>query len=334
MKTLQAKLERLWYRSRPGLISYLLLPLTWLFTLIVIVRRWLYRKNIKRVSQLNVPVIIVGNITVGGTGKTPLVIYLVELLRRHGYHPGVVSHGYQGNNIADQMVNTASEPRAVGDEAVLIAMRTHCPVIVGRDRATVAKQLLSQQNCNVIVSDDGLQHYALARDIEIAVLDAERGVGNGLLLPAGPLRESAKRLHEVDFTVSNGEGPIDKFMMQLYADEVYRVSNPQERKPLSAWYGKTVHAVAGIGHPQRFFQQLAAAGLNIIQQHAFPDHHTFGATELVFADVFAVIMTEKDAVKCRNFNNEKLWCLPVTARLEREFDAKFLQQVQRAIGHA
>lgn len=328
MKTLQAKLNHLWYRSRPGWLSYLLLPLTGLFVLIITLRRWLYRKNIKRITQLKIPVIIVGNITVGGTGKTPLVIYLIELLRRQGYYPGVVSRGYHGNSATCQIVHAASDPRAVGDEAVLIAMRTGCPVMVGHDRAAAAQQLLTKQACNVIVSDDGLQHYALARDIEIAVLDAKRDVGNGLLLPAGPLREPKKRLQEVDFIVSNGKGGANRFMMQLYADEVYLVSNPQERKPLSAWQGKTVHAVAGIGHPQRFFQQLCAAGLNIIQRHVFADHHAFSAAELVFADVFAIIMTEKDAVKCRHFNNKKLWCLPVMTRLAPAFDAKFLQRLQ------
>ena len=328
MKTWQTKLNHLWYRPRPGWLSYLLLPLAWIFTLIVFVRRWFYGKYRHRVTQLEVPVIIVGNITVGGTGKTPLVIYLVELLRHYGYHPGVVSRGYHGNSVASQVVDSASDPRAVGDEAVLIAMRTDCPVVVGRDRVAAAKRLLAQQVCNVIISDDGLQHYALARDVEIVVLDAERKVGNGLLLPAGPLREATKRLHEVDFIVSNGDSDNNKFVMQLYANEIYRVSNPEERKPLSAWQGKNVHAVAGIGHPQRFFQQLTAAGLNVIQQHVFADHHAFKSAELVFADTFAIIMTEKDAVKCRDFNNKKLWCLPVTAKLTRQFDEKFLQRLQ------
>jgi len=330
MKNIQDSLNTSWYQAPPWWM-YALLPLAVLFAGIVKFRRWLYQKNLKQVITLKVPVIIVGNITVGGTGKTPLVIYLAELLSQQGYHPGIISRGYGGDNKVCHSVTGQSDPAIVGDEAVLIAKRTGCPVVIGRKRVAAAKQLLAMRDCDVLISDDGLQHYALARDIEIAVIDAERRFGNGWLLPFGPLRESKQRLTEVDFIVTNGENKTgefaNEFNLQLHSEMLYQLDKPQQSSSLTDWRDKTVHAIAGIGHPQRFFNRLIAAGLQIFP-HTFADHYAYREKDIAFADAFAVIMTEKDAIKCQQFVNEKLWCLPVDARLSSQFDAALLQRLE------
>ncbi len=314
-------LEHYWRRHNA--LSVVLLPLSWLFRVVVTLRRRAYRMGWFKTHRLAVPVIIVGNITVGGTGKTPLVIWLVEFLRAQGYRPGVVTRGYGGSARMPRSVGSEGDTRATGDEAVLLARRCACPVMIGKDRVTAARALTVQ--CDVIVSDDGLQHYGLGRDIEIAVVDGVRRFGNGLCLPAGPLREPIARLKEVDMVVMHGGATGQgEFSMRLEPLGLRNLRDETSTRAPDDFRGHTVHAVAAIGHPQRFFDTLRAQGLSIIE-HPFPDHHAFTPPDLDFADDRPVLMTEKDAVKCRGFAQPDYWYLPVQAKLDAAFDARLMQ---------
>lgn len=327
---MMAALINSWYRARWW--TYLLLPLSAVFYLVVTLRRFLYRCHIKKPVKLSVPVIVVGNITVGGTGKTPLVIALVELLRDQGYRPGIISRGYvpQRSAITKPTPVTAhSNPAEVGDETVLLASRTRCPVVICANRVLAAECLLTDYpECDIIISDDGLQHYALARDIEIAVLDGNRRLGNSFLLPAGPLRELPNRLASVDFVMVNNSQPQAKeYKMTIEPGNAYNLLHPEQQQALTAFARQTLHAVAGIGNPDTFFALLRAHQLTIIP-HAYPDHHHYRHSDLVFDDRLPVIMTEKDAVKCQAFINERYWCLPITAVLDPVFTEKLLAKVK------
>jgi tetraacyldisaccharide 4'-kinase len=322
MNDFEQKLIKTWY-SRPSFLTYLLWPLTILYRVVIVVRCLFYRCGLFRSYHLPVPVIVVGNLTVGGTGKTPLIIYLAELLKKAGYHPGIISRGYGGDNRECHAVTSQSPVASVGDEPLLIYKRTQCPTVIGRNRVAAAKKLLAKYQCDVILSDDGLQHYSLQRDIEIAVIDGARGLGNRLCLPAGPLREAPSRLNQVDFIVNNGgEHSSKAFTMQLLANKIINIMNPSIQSSIVDYRGKTVHAVAAIGHPERFFSSLENHGLIPIPQ-AFPDHYFYKASDLQFADALPIIMTEKDAVKCMAFNNERLWYLPIDAELSSEFIEQF-----------
>ncbi|MES0875005.1 tetraacyldisaccharide 4'-kinase [Sinimarinibacterium thermocellulolyticum] len=315
-----------WYADAPA--PLLLRPLASLYGRIAAQRRLRLQA---RAQRLGVPVIVVGNIAVGGTGKTPLVIWLVERLRAWGWRPGVVSRGYGGKPPQrPYLVRADGDPRACGDEPLLIARRGGVPVVVDPDRVAAARQLLRAGEVDVIVSDDGLQHYRLARDLEIGVVDARRGLGNGALLPAGPLREPPARLRELDLVVVNGEGWSDVSLrplrMRLLAGEA--VSGSGERRALSAFAGRRVHAVAGIGHPQRFFETLRAAGIEVIE-HAFADHHRFRPQDLAFADTLPLMMTEKDAVKCAGFFGADWWVLPVSAHFDAADERRVRESVER-----
>jgi tetraacyldisaccharide 4'-kinase len=307
--------SRHWYRMSP--VSVLLLPLSLLFHVAVALRRLLYRLGIFRSVRLPVPVIVVGNLTIGGAGKTPLVLWLAGDLRRRGKNPGILCRGYGGNAATPCDVRAGDDPGRVGDEPLLLAERAGCPVWIGADRAAAGRALLAANpGCDVILCDDGLQHYRLQRDFEIAVED-ERGLGNGFLLPAGPLREPASR--RVDARVVNGgEVPAGAWRMRLKPVSLYRVDDPAAVLQPSALAGKRLHAVAGIGNPQRFFAEIEAMGLRAAP-HAFPDHHRFQARELEFADCDFVLMTEKDAVKCRNFGRRDLIAVRVDAELDPAF---------------
>lgn len=323
------RIDEYWYRR--SLWLWLLWPLSVLFCLLVVLRRQFYRAGILHSARVAVPVIVVGNITVGGSGKTPLVLWLAEYLQRHGYSPGLISRGYGGEAAHwPQTVNAESDPRVVGDEALLLARRSGCPMVVGPDRVAAATQLLAQHNVNIIISDDGLQHYHLRRDIEIAVLDGERRLANGLCLPAGPLREPPVRLKSVDFIVCNGEGRHGEWAMQLEAGEALPLIGG-EGKPVSDFSSSPVHAVAGIGNPKRFFASLRTLGLEPIE-HPFPDHHPFRKGELEFGDNLPVLMTEKDAVKYLNYAGERHWYLPVNTRLPHEFGKRLLAALENLHG--
>jgi len=301
------------------------------FRVLVFVRRTLYAMRILRRTRAGVPVIAIGNLTVGGSGKTPLAIHVAELLRSKGWSPAIVSRGYGGSASAPRAATLASDPADVGDEPVLMARRAGCPVWVGADRAS-AVALLRQAHpeCDVVILDDGLQHYALARDLEIAVVDA-RGFGNGFLLPAGPLREPRTRLGSVDAVLAHDTDRVRGFAMRLEGAELHRATDARERRPVASFAGQRVHAVAGIGDPQRFFRHLARLGVQAVP-HPFPDHHPFRPADLEFGDEAPVLMTEKDAVKCKRFAKPAHWILPVRAVPDPAFDA-WLQRRLGEPGH-
>ena len=314
--SLADSLARRWYDGSPR--PWLLRPLTWLYRAVVAVRARLYRHGWLASEHLPVPVLVVGNITLGGTGKTPLVIALVEHLHRQGWHPGVVSRGYGGTQETPALLPDIPDPTCFGDEPCLIRRRTGVPVAVGRDRPAAA-QLLLEAGCNIVIADDGLQHYRLQRDIEICVIDGERRLGNGLMLPCGPLREPPSRLQRVDFRVCNGgEADAGEVSMQLTGDRAWHLRDSEREQPLPAFADRPVHAIAGIGNPARFFDSLRAQGLKVIE-HPFPDHHAYVRDDFDFGDDLPVLMTEKDAVKCVGFAHDRCWSVPVIAVLPDTF---------------
>ncbi len=314
--------------------ALILWPLSQLFRLLSWLRRAAYRLGILRTGRLPVPVIVAGNISVGGTGKTPLVQWLAGFLKQNGWTPGVLSRGYGGSGGAPVCVPPSGDAQRYGDEPVLLATTLACPVWIGRDRfAAGAALLAAHPECNVLISDDGLQHYALQRDIELVVVDGERGFGNGLLLPAGPLREGRWRLRGVDAVVVNGNKTgflPNSHAMQLKGSQIRNLATG-ECKDVSALFGKQVQAVAGIGHPQRFFSYLSGLGLSFTP-HPFPDHHAFKAEELVWLGVDAILMTEKDAVKCTAFADARFWALPVQASLPPSLGRMILERLRKPDG--
>lgn len=311
------------WQSR-NLVSVLLLPLSLVFATLAFLRRSAYRLGIRKIHRFDVPLVVVGNITVGGTGKTPLVVWLVRFLRDQGLRPGIVSRGYRGTaRHWPQQVRPDSDPTVVGDEAVLLAAQAACPVCVGPDRAEAVRALCRHTDINIAISDDGLQHYAMDRDLEIAVIDGDRRFGNGFMLPAGPLRESRGRLDQVDMVVVNGSGGDGEYSMKLDQPTVYRLKGEADGRSLAHFGRAAVHAVAGIGNPERFFSLLERHGVDI-QRHAFPDHHAYRAEDLSFADSMPVLMTDKDAVKCRRLPCSDCWVV----RVEAQPDAQFVHELK------
>ena len=311
-------LERLWYGDSAA--AALLAPLAGIYGAVSGARRGAYRLGLLRPRRLTRPVVVVGNLTVGGTGKTPLTIYLARELGAARLKVGIVSRGYGRRGGEARYVHPDSDWRDVGDEPVIVARRTGCPTMVAADRVAAARTLIAR-GADVILSDDGLQHLELARDCEIVVIDGSRGFGNGHLLPAGPLREPTAALGRAGIVVVNGDPahgslagmlPAGTLTMRLVAQPAVRLDGHGAPKDLAALSGRRVHAVAGIGNPQRFFRDLSGFGIEVIA-HPFPDHHPFTAHELAFADDLPILMTEKDAVKCAPFANARLWCVPVSA---------------------
>lgn len=288
-------------------------------------RRWLYRRGLLRVHRVAVPVVVVGNLTAGGTGKTPFAIALVQRLRQAGRNPGVASRGYgRRDEATPRWVEAGDDASLMGDEPLLVARRTGAKVRVDRDRVAAARALV-EAGCDVIVCDDGLQHYRLARDVEVEVIDGRRRYGNARLLPAGPLREPPERGRACDFRVVNlaggetaasahpAEPGFGEWPMRLRAGDAQPMLGGRP-KPLSSFAGQRVHAVAGIGHPQRFFTMLREAGIAVVP-HAFPDHHAYTAEDFRFGSDLPVLMTEKDAVKCQALAGERFYAVPVEAEL-------------------
>jgi len=314
----EQRLQDIWYGKSSAYIP--LLPLSWLYCAAAGIRRLAYRSGLLGTTRLNSRVIVVGNISVGGTGKTPLVIALAERLQQAGLRVGILTRGYLGRaSHWPQPVSAGSDPQQLGDEAVLLARKTRTTVFAGPQRVAAARALLQVSPCDVLLCDDGLQHYALHRDVEIATVDVTRGHGNGFCLPAGPLREPASRLQQVDAVVSLGGGSVHSdYAMQLVAAAACRIMDPVNRRDLELFQGSPVHAVAGIGDPERFFAMLRRAGLTI-QTHRFADHHPFRASDLDFGDNRPVLMTEKDAVKCEAFSKANWWSVPVNAQLDTAF---------------
>lgn len=320
---MQGFVDRLWYQKSK--LAYLFLPLSAVFYLLSLVRRCYWYK--KSPAKLSVPVVVVGNISVGGTGKTPLLVALVQYLQSQGIKPAVISRGYGGTAEYPYLVTAESTAAQSGDEPLLIFRRCQCPVVVAPKRIEAAQFVITHCDVDVILSDDGLQHYALPRDLEILVLDGKRGLGNGFCLPAGPLRETCARIKTVDMVVVNGTTntsfSANQHIMQIAAAPLLPLN--ENVLPLST--SDTVHAVAGIGNPERFFTSLRAAGFTI-EPHVFADHHAYLEHELQFTDQRAVVMTEKDAVKCLAFTNlNRHWYLSVSAQLPESFWQQFDQQL-------
>jgi tetraacyldisaccharide 4'-kinase len=326
--SVHAWLNRIWYeRTAP---PWGLLPLSWIYGAVAAVRRYAYARHLRKSTRMSAPVIVVGNLSVGGTGKTPLVCWLAERLFDLGFKPGVVTRGYGGSSRAARLIVASDDPTVVGDEAVLLAQRTQARIAVGRDRPAAA-QLLIDAGCDVIVSDDGLQHYALARDCEIVVVDGERRFGNGRLLPAGPLRETEGRLRAADAVVANGgHAPLEGALrMRLKAMRASNVIGGTI-KELAEFAGQSVHAVAGIGNPERFFNMLRAQGIEVIP-HPLPDHAQLRAADICFADGRPVLMTEKDAVKCKKIAGSHHWYVPVAASFDGGGSNTLLDIVTKAM---
>lgn len=310
---------RFWYRRTP--LAYVAAPIAVVAYAVYWLRRAAYRWGLRRVTRLDVAVVIVGNVTVGGTGKTPLVAWLAEALKRAGRTPAVVCRSYRARATAAARVQASSDPQLHGDEAVLLARLQSCPVWSGPRRVATALALTrAHPQVDVVICDDGLQHYALARDVEIVVIDAMRELGNRLMLPAGPLREPVARLKTVDAVVVHGDAPLaqpeitSRFSMRLQGERFYNLCEPQ-RTVDAAWFAdRRVAAIAGIGNPQRFFAHLSALGVQF-SAYPFPDHHPFQAQDLSALDADIVLMTEKDAIKCAALADRRMWVLPVVAEV-------------------
>ncbi len=324
--------------SSYSLWHLLLLPLSWIFLVIISVRKSLYRLGWLKSTRLSVPVIVVGNITVGGTGKTPLVIWLAEQLQLAGFTPGIISRGYGGTSNLATTVFSDSNPEQVGDEPVLVAKRTACPMFVGANRVAVGQALLQENpQCNVIISDDGLQHYALQREIEIALVNSNSQFGNQLLLPAGPLREKLSRLQSVDAIVDSGNGSVidvlqvPTFNMALQGGYFESVDDSKAKQPAGYFAEKNLVAIAGIGNPERFFNQLSDLGLQF-ERKAFADHHAFTAQDLMQFSGKTILMTEKDDVKCSTFTTHDAWCLPVTATISASSQTSLITLILKKLG--
>ncbi len=328
-----AQAPSFWHRR--GVAAAFLWPLSLLFCLVAAMRRKLYRAGLLETVRVSRPVIVVGNISVGGSGKTPVVAWLAAQLKASGLQAGIISRGYGGTLNGIYPVQATSDADVAGDEPVLLARLTGCPVIVGKDRPAAAAALIrTHPECDVVISDDGLQHYRLHREVEIVVVD-EHTLGNKWCLPAGPLREKTGRLVEADVVIAHGglsphlASRIRHerlFMMELKGNSVRSMHLPCETVPLSFFAGKKVHAVAGIGRPERFFNQLRAAGIEVIP-HPFPDHHRFTKGDLLFASDEITIMTSKDAVKCQPFASPDTWEFPVQAHIEKGALTRILEKL-------
>jgi tetraacyldisaccharide 4'-kinase len=301
-------LNKIWYGGAPA--PWWLKPLSALYGAVSGARRIAYSRGLIPAKQLSCPVIVVGNLTAGGTGKTPLVCWIAEQLTQLGFRPGIVTRGYGGSSRKPRLVQASDLPGRVGDEAILLARRSRASVATGRNRPAAA-QLLIDAGCNVILSDDGLQHYALARDCEIVVIDGDRRFGNGSLLPAGPMREASSRMRGVAAVVVNGGTgeSAGALRMRLLPTGAVAIKYGTA-KPLREFSGQAVHAIAAIGNPQRFFATLRAVGIEVLE-HPLPDHAQLQREDISFADDLAVLMTEKDAVKCREIAGPHHWYVPV-----------------------
>jgi tetraacyldisaccharide 4'-kinase len=316
VKSIDEFLQNVWYTRHP--ISMALAPLGWLYRALGATRKAAYTSGLLSSYHAEVPIVVVGNITSGGTGKTPLVIWLVDYFRSLGYSPGVVARGYRGRAKRwPQQVRPDSDPTVVGDEPIVIARRARCPVAVGPRRGEAVDALLRYADCDIVISDDGLQHYALERNYEIAVIDGVRRMGNGRCLPAGPLREPASRLDSVDLIVTNGIAGRGEFAMKYVATHARSIDG-SEQIELSKFDPKQVHAVAGIAHPERYFSMLRSKGFRVIA-HSFRDHARFRQSDLEFGDDLPIIMTEKDAIKCEHLDLPRCWYVPITASLPEVF---------------
>ena len=308
-----------WYNK--SLWLYLLTPFSLIYSFVASRRRRKFLSGKRNSWKPDTPIIIVGNITIGGTGKTPLVKYIANELRDLGYKPGIVSRGYGGNYSGTHEVNSTSTYKETGDEAQILS-KLNLPFYLDRNRPRAVKSLVENNDCDVVIADDGLQHYQLGRDIEIVVIDGARRLGNALCFPAGPLRESSARLKSVDFIVNNGGPSSEGESLMTISPANFVHLNSNKSYSVNSWpMHNQVHAVAGLGNPGRFFDTLTRLGFEVIR-HSFPDHHKFNQKDLYFLDNLPIIMTEKDASKCKHFGNTKIWYLTIEAELPNEFIAE------------
>ena len=300
------------------LVNYLLLPISGIFHLLSRVRRFFYQTKLLTTYNFDVDVIVIGNITVGGSGKTPIDIALVNYFTKQGKQVGVVSRGYGGShNQGSWLVDQNTDASISGDEPLLISKQTRVPVLVNKDRVQAVKDLIIEHKVDLVISDDGLQHYAMGRQVEIAVVDGERRFGNGFFLPAGPLRESPSRLKTVDFVINNGAQHAGEITSILRPIKFVNVATNEEQT-LDFFNNQTCYGVAGIGHPQRFFDMLTNLGVKV-ESHAFADHYAFTQKDLEFDANHPILMTAKDCVKCREFSTDQMWYLQVEAELSDDF---------------
>ncbi|WP_143869712.1 tetraacyldisaccharide 4'-kinase [Catenovulum sediminis] len=327
--------ERGWYKQHSA--TWLLLPLTLIFTVLSAVRRLLFKLGLKKKTKLPVPVVIVGNITVGGTGKTPFVIWLARYLQAIGLQPGIISRGFGGQiKSGCHCVAPNDSASLVGDETRLIANNLNLPVMVGRDRALCGEKLASDYGCNIIISDDGLQHYKLARDIEIILIDGHRQLGNQALLPAGPLREGKWRLNTTPLVIQNGR-PDNLTLTPYYFSvkaagfkPILQMGN-EDVGLITQKFNKKIgsYAVCAIGNPQRFYHTLQEQGVKILEYHSFIDHHNFTSEDFDVCNGAQIVMTEKDAVKCREFAQANWWYLPIEITPDSKFQAKLAEIIDK-----
>jgi tetraacyldisaccharide 4'-kinase len=332
-RPMRSRIEEMWYSARRPLW---MVPLSSLYGFLMSLRGLLYRLGLRHRVRVDAPVVVVGNITVGGTGKTPLVAWLAGKLAEAGLKVAIVSRGYGGRARGVTRVTVHSRPSEVGDEPLLLARRAQASVYIGRERVAAAKVAVAE-GADIVLCDDGLQHLALVRDCEIAVIDGQRGFGNGCVLPRGPLRESPRRLRRVSAVVINGSPTAPGFElpafvkhtlfnMQLVPGDARPVAGQGGLRPLASFRGGGVHAVAAIGNPRRFFDSLRAAGLTVYE-HPMPDHHPFRPADLNFRDALPVLMTEKDAVKCAAFADARCWYVPVTAEFSEAEASQLIELV-------
>ena len=333
-------IERAWQHGH--ILMWLLWPLMILYWMVIRLRKFAYRVGLLSSVKLPLPVIIVGNITVGGNGKTPMVVWLAENLTEQGYHVGIISRGYGGSAQGVMLVDNTTPVALSGDEPKLIVRKTGCLMAIGRDRIAAAQLVIDtamriDKPLDVIISDDGLQHYRLRRDIEIAIVDGARRFGNGKLLPMGPLRETQSRLSEVDIVICNGgarNGGSSNFneeSLTLVPGAIVQISGGKEFVS-DHFNNKEVVAMAGIGYPQRFFDTLAAIGIKTVDEIPFADHQAFEVEQLkrLTAKGQCLLMTEKDAVKCQDFAKDNWYYLPVTAEITPAAKEKIFNKLKEA----
>lgn len=323
LRPLRLALPRLWRTHGP--LNRLLLPLSWAYIAVVRARRACYAQGPCKVTRFPIPVVVVGGITVGGTGKTPLVMHVARLLKDRGRHPGIVSRGYGGRAPRAPLVVDRDTPASeCGDEPAMMARSLEVPVVVDRNRPRGVNELAARLDCDVVISDDGLQHYAMDRRLEIAVIGGDDGLGNGLCLPAGPLREPPGRLDEVDMVVYSGStGRPGAFRMELGIEGLVRLADGEVGR-LGDFRGRPVHAVAGTGNPRAFFDALRACGLEV-EAHPFPDHHWYRAADFSTMTEASIVMTEKDAVKCTHLPLRDAWYAKLSVHLDAGFDDKLIE---------
>jgi tetraacyldisaccharide 4'-kinase len=320
------RIQRGW--SSPGWINYLLLPVTWIYLALTGIRKLMYRYGIFATGHLDAPVIVVGGISSGGSGKTPLVIALARYLHKQGYRPGIISRGYGGNSAYwPRQVDQATTAELVGDEPQLMYELAGVPVVVGPDRIADGRQLLKDNGCDVVVSDDGFQHFRLHRDLDIVVIDTQAGFGNGWCLPSGPLREPVSALQRAGMIVINGNAETEAALPGALSGAMSMTMNPGdcynlvtgESRDLASFSGSMVNAVAGIGNPERFFRQLEQTGIEL-RRHPFPDHYRFLPSDLEFENDGPVLMTEKDGIKCRTMEiKTSVWIVRANVDLDPNF---------------